>query len=52
MDGIIELNRLKQHYDFIIIDSLPHIATETKTAIRAADLVMIPVQTYSNPIYG
>lgn len=34
----------KSNSDFIIIDSPPHTETEAKTAIRAADLVVIPMQ--------
>ncbi len=39
-----EVSRLKRHYDIILIDSPPHVETEARTAIRAADLVLIPVQ--------
>lgn len=39
-----EVARLKIHHDVIIIDSPPHVETDAKTAIRAADLVVIPVQ--------
>lgn len=39
-----ELSRLKREYDAIIIDSPPHTETEAKTAVRAADIVIIPVQ--------
>lgn len=39
-----EVSRLKREYDAIIIDSPPHTETEAKTAIREADLVIIPVQ--------
>jgi chromosome partitioning protein len=39
-----EVMRLRSDYDVIIIDSPPHIETEAKAAIRAADLVLIPVQ--------
>ena len=39
-----EISRLKRDFDFIIIDSPPHTEAEAKTAIRAADLVLIPVQ--------
>lgn len=39
-----EINRLKKTHDYIIIDSPPHTETEARTAIRAADLVLIPVQ--------
>lgn len=39
-----ELNRLKKMCDYIVIDSPPHTETEARTAIRGADLVVIPVQ--------
>lgn len=39
-----EVARLKRECDFVIIDSPPHTQTESKTAIREADLVLIPVQ--------
>lgn len=39
-----EVARLKKSQDFIIIDSPPHTETEARTAIRAADLLVIPVQ--------
>ena len=39
-----EIDRVKRDADVIIIDSPPHTQTETKTAIRTADLVIIPAQ--------
>ncbi len=39
-----EVSRLRKTQDFIIIDSPPHTETEARTAIRAADLIIIPVQ--------
>jgi len=39
-----EIDRLKYDYDLIVIDSPPHTDTEARTAIRAADLVVIPLQ--------
>ena len=39
-----EINMVKNNSDIIIIDSPPHTQTETKTAIRAADIVIIPAQ--------
>jgi chromosome partitioning protein len=39
-----EVSRLKRQHDFIIIDSPPHTETEARTAIRQADLILIPVQ--------
>ena len=39
-----ELDKLRQQYDVIVIDSPPHADAEARTAIRAADLVVIPLQ--------
>jgi chromosome partitioning protein len=39
-----ELSRVKSSYDIVIVDSPPHAETEAKLAIRAADLVLVPVQ--------
>lgn len=39
-----EVAKLRRLYDVIIIDSPPHVETEARSAIRAADLVIIPVQ--------
>ncbi len=39
-----EVLRLSEHYDRVIVDSPPHTQTEAKIAIRAADLVLIPLQ--------
>lgn len=39
-----EVARLRKQCDFIIIDSPPHTETEARTAIRNADLIIIPVQ--------
>ncbi|MBM3618493.1 MAG: ParA family protein [Alphaproteobacteria bacterium] len=39
-----EISRLRKESDFIIIDSPPHTEADAKTAIREADLVLLPVQ--------
>ncbi len=39
-----EIDRLRHTHDIIVIDSPPHTDTEARTAIRAADLVVIPLQ--------
>lgn len=39
-----EVSRMKRQSDFIIIDSPPHTETEARTAIRSADLIIVPVQ--------
>jgi len=39
-----EVRRAAADYDLVIIDSPPHAETEARIAIRAADLVVVPVQ--------
>ena len=39
-----EIERLRAGYDVLIVDSPPQIDTDAKLAIRAASLVLIPVQ--------
>ena len=39
-----EVERLARNHDVVVIDSPPHAETEAKIAVRAADLVLIPVQ--------
>ncbi len=39
-----EIDRLSHTHDLIVIDSPPHTDAEARTAIRAADLVVIPLQ--------
>lgn len=39
-----EIASLKLQNDYVIIDCPPHTDTESKTAIRAADLVLVPMQ--------
>jgi chromosome partitioning protein len=39
-----EVSRLRRNYDVVLIDSPPHVETEARTAIRSADLVLVPVQ--------
>ncbi len=47
-----EISRLKRVHDIIIIDSPPHTETEAKTAIRNADLVVIPVQPSPTDVWA
>ena len=39
-----EVERLKREFDLVLIDSPPHAESDAKMAIRAADLVVLPVQ--------
>lgn len=39
-----EIDRLKRDHSLIVVDSPPHAQTDAKIAVRAANLVVIPVQ--------
>lgn len=39
-----ELDRMKKNVDVILIDSPPHAETDARVAIRAASLVLVPMQ--------
>jgi chromosome partitioning protein len=39
-----EVERLKREHDVVLIDSPPHVDTDARVAVRAADLVLIPLQ--------
>ncbi|SEH54573.1 ParA family partition ATPase [Magnetospirillum fulvum] len=39
-----ELERLRRDLDLVLIDSPPHAETEVRLAVRAADLILVPVQ--------
>ena len=39
-----ELDRLRQRFDIVIVDTPPQIEMDARLAIRGADLVLVPVQ--------
>ncbi|MBK1663147.1 cobyrinic acid a,c-diamide synthase [Rhodospirillum rubrum] len=39
-----ELDRLRNSYDIVIVDTPPHAETEARTAVRAGDIVLVPIQ--------
>jgi chromosome partitioning protein len=39
-----EVDRLKPGFELILIDSPPHAETDARVAVRAADLVLVPIQ--------
>jgi chromosome partitioning protein len=39
-----EVERQARKYDVVLVDSPPHAATEARIAVRAASLVLVPVQ--------
>ena len=38
------INNLRGNVDYVIIDAPPHTETESKTAIRASNLIIVPMQ--------
>ena len=40
----IEIDRLKASNDVLLIDTPPHAETDARVAIRAADLILVPLQ--------
>jgi len=40
----VELERLKHVHDVVLIDSPPQLDTDARVAVRAADLVLVPIQ--------
>ena len=39
-----ELDRLKRDHDVVLIDSPPQLDTDARVAVRAADVVIVPIQ--------
>mgnify|MGYP002631710371 CR=1 FL=1 len=39
-----EIDRLRRQHDVLIVDSPPQVDTDARIAVRAADLVLVPVQ--------
>lgn len=39
-----EIERLAEQHDMVVVDSPPHAETEARIAVRAATLVLVPVQ--------
>jgi chromosome partitioning protein len=48
----VELDRLKREAEVIVVDTPPHAETDAKTAIRNADLVVVPCQPSTLDIWA
>ncbi|MEK0081582.1 ParA family partition ATPase [Benzoatithermus flavus] len=48
----VELDRLKREAELIVVDTPPHTETDARTAIRNADLVLIPCQPSTLDIWA
>ncbi len=47
-----ELDRLRASHDLIIIDSPPHVETDARLAVRAANLILVPVQPSAPDVWA
>lgn len=47
-----ELDRLREDFDYVLIDTPPHAETDAKNAVRAADLVLVPVQPSAMDVWA
>lgn len=48
----VELDRLKREAELILVDTPPHTETDARTAIRNADLVLVPCQPSALDIWA
>jgi chromosome partitioning protein len=48
----VELDRLKREAELIVVDTPPHTEADARTAIRGADLVLVPCQPSSLDIWA
>ncbi|MQX36155.1 ParA family partition ATPase [Roseospira navarrensis] len=39
-----ELDRLRDRFDMVVVDTPPHAETEARAAVRAGDILLLPVQ--------
>ena len=47
-----ELDRLRAQHDLILIDSPPHVETDARLAVRAAHLILVPVQPSAPDVWA
>lgn len=47
-----ELRRLRREFDVILVDSPPHAESDAKTAIREADLALLPCQPHALDVWA
>jgi len=47
-----ELDRLRAAHDVIVIDSPPHVETDARLAVRAASLILVPVQPSAPDVWA
>jgi len=47
-----ELDRLRAAHDLIVIDSPPHVETDARLAVRAANLILVPVQPSAPDVWA
>ena len=47
-----ELDRLRRDHDVLLIDSPPQLDTDARVAVRAADLVLVPIQPSAPDVWA
>ena len=47
-----QLDRFRSEHDVILVDSAPHVDSDARRAIRAADLVVVPVQPSAPDVWA
>jgi len=47
-----ELRRLRAEFDYILVDSPPHAESDAKTAVREADLALLPCQPHALDVWA
>jgi chromosome partitioning protein len=47
-----EISNIGEHTDYIIIDSPPTLETETRSAIRSSDLIIVPMQASPTDLWA
>jgi chromosome partitioning protein len=48
----VEVDRLKRESDVVLVDTPPHTEIDAKSAVRGADLVLVPVQPSSLDVWA
>lgn len=47
-----ELGRLRREFDLVLVDTPPHAETDARSAIRAADLALLPCQPHALDVWA
>jgi chromosome partitioning protein len=47
-----ELGRLRREFDLVLVDTPPHAETDARSALRAADLALLPCQLHALDVWA